>query len=303
MRHYEGCTLCPRMCGADRVNGKTGVCRAGALPRVAHSMLHMWEEPSISGKNGSGTVFFSGCPLGCVYCQNSKISRDYVGAEYDSSALSALFLRLQEEGAHNINLVTATHFVPHVIEAVSMARERGLSVPIVYNTSGYERTETIDMLGGTADIYLTDIRYAQAKTASAYSRAADYPDVAWQALAHMVAQTGMPVLDEAGMMRRGVIVRLLLLPGHLIEAKQILRRVYSTYGDGVYISLMSQYTPTREAALADSILGRRVKAYEYASLVEYARTIGVSLAYTQEGSAAEESFIPHFEPEKMEKSL
>ena len=286
------------MCGADRGRGEYGLCRSGAFPHVAHTMLHMWEEPCISGTRGSGPVFFSGCPLGCVYCQNYKISGSYVGAEYDVRGLSDLFLSLEAQGAHNVNLVTATHFVPHVTAAVKLARSHGLSVPVVYNTSGYERVETLALLDGAVDIYLTDVRYASRTTSAKYSFAPDYPDVAWEALAQMVAQVGPPCLSDEGLMKRGVIVRILLLPGHLIEAKKILRRVYRTYGDDVYISLMSQYTPTARAAEADPLLGRRVTAYEYASLVQYARKLGVSLAYTQEGSAAEESFIPNFQPEK-----
>lgn len=298
MEHlYEKCTLCPRMCGADRLHGERGACRAGAVPRVAHTQLHMWEEPCISGERGSGTVFFSGCPLGCVYCQNYKISGSYIGAEYDSARLADLFASFSLQGAHNVNLVTATHFAPHVAAAVSLARERGFSLPVVYNTSGYERRETLALLSDKIDVYLTDVRYASHATAAAYSAAADYPEVAWQALAQMVDAAGSPRLDAAGMMTRGVIVRLLLLPGHLIEAKQILQRVYRTYGDKVYVSLMSQYTPTPRAAQRDPLLGRRVTAYEYASLVRYAEALGVTMAYTQEGSAAEESFIPDFRPE------
>lgn len=289
--------LCPRMCGADRLHGAYGACHAGWLPRVAHTMLHMWEEPCISGKNGSGTVFFSGCPLGCVYCQNYKISRGYNGAEYDPASLSKLFLRLQAQGAHNINLVTATHFLPHVVSAVKLSRDGGLSVPVVYNTSGYERTEAVLRLRGTVDVYLTDFKYASSKTAAAYSFAPDYPDVASLALAEMVKAVGVPRFDADGMMIRGVIVRLLLLPGHLVEAKRILRTLYTEYGDQIYISLMSQYTPTGEGRAVSPRLGRRVSAYEYASLVRYAENLGLTQAYIQEGGAAEESFIPDFRSE------
>lgn len=299
MREYTSCTLCPRTCRVDRTDGGVGVCRSGALPRVAHVMLHRWEEPCISGKNGSGAVFFSGCPLGCVYCQNKEISRGYVGAEYDSPRLAALFLSLQDQGAHNVNLVTATHYAPHVISAVSLAREGGLSIPVVYNTSGYERAERIDALKGTVDVYLTDVRYAFAKSAGRYSAAPDYPRVAMDALAAMVAQKGEPRFDRDGVMQSGVIVRLLLLPGHLIEAKRILRDVYRTYGDGVYISLMSQYTPMSGVEEKHPELARRVTPYEYASLIGYAQELGVRNAYTQEREAAKESFIPAFGTQKL----
>ena len=295
---YRHCTLCPRACGVDRTSGKAGVCHIDATCLVAHSMLHAWEEPCLSGTRGSGTVFFSGCPLGCVYCQNHAISRGRVGKPYTQSELAALFLSLEAQGAHNVNLVTAQHFLPHVCEVISRAKEKGLSVPIVYNTSGYESVESLKMLTGLVDIYLTDFRYLRADTAKKYSSAPDYPTVSERALAEMVAQTGAPVFDGEGMMTRGTLVRLLLLPSHLIEAKQILRRVYTAYGDRVYISLMSQYTPTAEAAAHAPALGRRVSAREYASFVAYARTLGVTQAFVQEGSAASESFIPDFNAKK-----
>ena len=299
MREYTSCTLCPRMCGIDRTQGRIGACRAGALPRVAHTMLHHWEEPCISGKNGSGAVFFSGCPLGCVYCQNKEISRGYVGAEYDSAALAALFLNLQSQGAHNINLVTATHHAPHVIAAVRSARDGGLSVPVVYNTSGYESVERIRALKDTVDVYLTDVRYSTSESAEKYSAAPDYPHVAMEALAEMVSQKGAARFDDEGMIQSGVVVRLLLLPGHLIEAKRILRDVYRIVGDSVYISLMSQYTPVQGIESKYPALARRVTPYEYASLVEYAQRLGVVNAYTQEREAAKESYIPAFGTQKL----
>ncbi|MBE6655294.1 MAG: radical SAM protein [Ruminococcaceae bacterium] len=291
---YKMCTLCPRACGVDRTEGALGRCRSGEIPRIAHVMLHHWEEPCISGTRGSGTVFFSGCPLGCVYCQNHQISRGYIGAEHNADSLSELFLSLEKKGAHNVNLVTATHYIPHVAEAISKAREAGLSIPVVYNTSGYETEEALSLLEGLVDIYLTDVRYHNTQTASLYSAAPDYPHVATAALSAMQKQVGAPVLDGEGLMKKGVIVRLLLLPGHLIEAKQILKDVYRAHGDGVYISLMSQYTPSPTVAEKYPALSRTVTPYEYASLVEYARSLGVTRAFTQEGSSASESFIPPF---------
>ena len=295
---YRACTLCPRGCRVDRTGGVVGVCRAEASPRVAHTMLHMWEEPCISGKNGSGTVFFSGCPLGCVYCQNRDISQTYIGAEHDEKALADLFLSIEATGAHNVNLVTATHHIPHIAEAISIARARGLSVPIVYNTSGYERVSSLAMLSGLVDVYLTDLRYKNERTARTYSHAPDYPPVAMRALEEMVRQTGDARFDGEGMMQSGVIVRILLLPHHLIEAKQILRDVYSAFGNSVYISLMSQYTPVGDVGERFPKLARRVTPYEYASFVDFARTLGVTHAFTQEGESASESFIPPFCAEK-----
>ena len=294
MKKYSPCTLCPRACLADRAMGKTGACHSTATPIVAHTMLHFWEEPCLSGTNGSGTVFFSGCPLGCIYCQNEKISRGGVGKECSAEDLSSLYLSLEEQGAHNVNLVTAVHYAPHVISSVALARGKGLSVPIIYNTSGYESVDTLRTLESAVDVYLTDFRYARSETARAYSFAADYPTVAKAALAEMVRQKPKPVLDEKGRMTSGVIVRILLLPTHLIEAKMILKSVFEAYGDSVYISLMSQYTPTKETRKYPN-LSRCVSAAEYNSFVEYAQALGIKNAFTQEGSAASESFIPNFE--------
>lgn len=294
LEQYRFCNLCPRKCGVDRTQDKRGRCHAGMVPRVAHTMLHAWEEPCLSGTKGSGTVFFSGCSLGCIYCQNKEISDKYCGAECDEDALAELFLSLEEKGAHNVNLVTGAHHIPHIKEAVFKARNRGLSVPVIYNTSGYELPESLDMLAGTVDVYLTDFRYHNPKTAALYSSAPDYPDIAKSALDVMVKQIGAPAFDRDGLMKKGVIVRLLLLPGHLIEAKQILKDVFGTHGDSVYISLMSQYTPRAGIAERFPQLSRTVSPYEYASLIAYARKLGVINAFTQEGSSASESFIPPF---------
>ena len=298
---YRTCMLCPRACGVDRTLGASGRCHAGSVPHVAHVMLHQWEEPCISGANGSGTVFFSGCPLGCVYCQNFEISGGYSGAEYSEDRLADLFLSLEQRGAHNVNLVTACHHIPHVAAAIREARAKGLSVPIVYNTSGYESRDSLSKLQDLVDIYLTDIRYHNSRTAKAYSKAPDYPEIAMKALKTMMEQVGEPQISEDGLMKKGVIVRLLLLPGHLIEAKQVLRDVYHTYGDSVYISHMSQYTPTEHVKDIFPKLSRRLTAYEYASFVDYARSLGVRFAFTQEGSSASESFIPPFSLENSAK--
>ena len=295
LSEYRHCMLCPRHCGADRTAGERGFCGAADRPRVAHSMLHRWEEPFLSGKRGSGTVFFAGCPLGCVYCQNRSILSAETGEATDADGLAALYLSLEKQGAHNINLVTAAHYAAHIPPSVHTAREKGLSVPVVYNSSGYEEPATLALLSGSVDIYLPDFRYISAKTAARYSAAPEYPAVARRALAAMVNQTGAPVFGPDGMMKRGTVVRLLLLPGHLIEAKKILGEIYSSYGDAVYISLMSQYTPMPGLAGFPE-LTRPVSAYEYASFVEYACTLGVKNALVQEGSAASESFIPAFLP-------
>lgn len=289
---YASCRLCPRNCGVARDKGETGVCGMDATPYIAHTMLHMWEEPFLSGTRGSGTVFFAGCSLGCVYCQNKAISRGKVGTPMDAQSLSYLFLSVEEKGAHNLNLVTATHFLPTVREALFLAKEKGFALPVVYNTSGYETTENVASLDGLVDIFLTDLRYARRETAARYSFADNYPAVARAALAQMVKQTGAPKIDENGLLLRGTVVRLLLLPSHLIEAKMNLKHLYDTYGDDVYVSLMRQYTPMEGVAPP---LDRPVSDREYLSFVQYAEKLGVKNAFTQEKGAIGESFIPAFE--------
>ena len=291
---YEACALCPRACGVNRVSGERGRCHASSLAHVAHTMLHKWEEPCLVGEKGSGTVFFSGCNLGCLYCQNAAISQKEMGRPYTPSALAGLFLSLEEKGAANINLVTAAHYLPSVISAIRIAKSEGLSLPIVYNTSGYESVASLRLLDGLVDIYLTDMRYSTAKTAEEYSAAPDYPRVALSALAEMVRQTGRLGYDENGLLQKGTIVRFLLLPSHLIEAKQCVKRVHSLYKDTVIYSLMSQYTPMKQVS-EHPVLSKKVSPYSYASFVCFAEQLGIENAYVQEGSAASESFIPAFE--------
>lgn len=292
MSLYESCTLCPRECGVNRFN-TAGFCGEGAALTAARAALHMWEEPPISGTNGSGTVFFCGCNLKCVYCQNYSIAHNKGGKEITSDKLSDIFLSLQQKGAHNINLVTPTHFVPHIIQGVKQAKEKGLNLPIVYNTSGYEKPETIKLLSSFVDIFLTDFKYIKPETAQKYSNAKNYPHYAKAALAEMVKIAPKPIIEK-GVMKKGVIVRHLLLPGHLIEAKMIVKYIYQTYGDNVYISLMNQYTPVREHKDCPN-LNRTVTDYEYKSLIDYATHLGIKTAFVQKGETAKESFIPSFD--------
>ena len=295
----QGCRLCPRNCGADRKNGQAGVCGvSGRGILCARAALHMWEEPCISGSSGSGTVFFSGCPLRCVYCQNRPIARAERGTVISVKRLAEIFLELQEQRAANINLVTPTHYTPEIIEAVKEARKNGLSVPVVYNCGGYEKAETLKMLEGIVDVYLTDFKYMEPDAAARYSGAADYPETAKAALAEMVRQTGRAVFDASGMMKRGVIVRHLLLPGHVGNAKAVVRYIYETYGDLVWISLMNQYTPlpwVRDFPELDRTVTKR----EYERLVDYAVSLGVENGFIQEGETAAESFIPPFDCEGL----
>ena len=301
------CRLCPRDCRADRENGRRGFCGvAGNNIKCARAALHLWEEPCISGNTGSGAVFFSGCPLRCVYCQNRDIAGADRGLEITEARLAEIFLELEEQGAANINLVTPTHYTPEILRAATRAREQGLTLPMVYNCSGYEKVSTLKMLEGIVDIYLTDFKYMDTEAAKAYTHAPDYPEVAKAALAEMVRQTGAAVFDEEGMMKRGVIVRHLLLPNHLKNAKGVVKYVYETYGDRVYLSLMNQYTPL-PGMEAYPELNRRVTKREYDRLLDYALSLGVENAFIQEGETAKESFIPAFDcrgvlPEQENKS-
>ena len=289
------CNLCPRNCGADRINGKKGFCGETSTVKVARAALHYWEEPCISGEKGSGTVFFTGCTLRCVFCQNHNISDGSVGKEISVERLAEIFMELQEQGANNINLVTPTHFVPQIIEALKMAKAQGMKLPVVYNTSGYETVETLKQLEGYVDIYLPDFKYLDKQHAKKYSMAEDYPEVARKAIEEMVRQTGPVQFDENGMIRKGVIVRHLLLPGCLNDAKNVVKYLFETYGKDIYMSLMSQYTPLESLDKERyPELNRKVSQKSYDWLVDYAIELGVEQAFIQEGDVAEESFIPPF---------
>lgn len=291
MKNYNNCKLCPRNCGINRYK-KTGFCGEGAALSVTRAALHMWEEPPISGTNGSGTVFFRGCSLKCIYCQNYSIAHNEGGKEISLDELSEIFLSLEKKGAHNINLVTPTHFVPHIVDGVKIAKDNGLTIPVVYNTSGYEKKETVALLKDTVDIFLTDFKYIKNETAKKYSAAPDYTDFAKEALSGMVKISPEP-LFENGLMKKGVIVRVLLLPEHLIETKMIVKYLYETYGNNIYISLMNQYTPIKKHKYEN--LNRTVTDYEYKSLVDYAVSLGLKNAFIQKGGTAKESFIPEFD--------
>lgn len=289
------CTLCPRECHVNRLGGERGYCRETAELVAARAALHMWEETCISGKRGSGTVFFSGCNMGCIFCQNHSISSAKAGKVITAERLAQIFLELQEQGAGNINLVTPTHYVLQIIEAIELARKWGMSLPVVYNTGGYEKTETLRMLRGYVDIYLPDFKYMDEELARACSNAPDYPFYAKQALAEMYAQTGGFKIDaRTGMLRSGIIVRHLVLPGHVKDSREVIRYLYETYGDEIMISIMSQYTPVPRVS-SHPLLGRKVTKREYAKVVDYALEIGVECGFIQEGGAALESFIPEFD--------
>ena len=357
---YAECMLCPRRCKVDRVYGKTGVCSQSASMRIARVAPHFWEEPCISGTGGSGAVFFAGCSLRCSYCQNSKISRGGTncGTEISVSQLADRFLRLQEQGVHNINLVTASQFAPSVIRAVEQAKKAGLILPVVWNTSGYESLETLGMLDGLIDIYLPDCKYVSAHLSGTYSGVPDYFEVCASAVQEMVRQTGPPLFREQGkqadsrvkaqesgaaerirvscsqmsdeldaaaynartaqgeeyegpLMVRGTIIRHLALPGGGADSRRVLKYLYETFGDTVYISLMAQYTPPASLRAVSPVaelrgknafgaeenceLDRRLREEEYEELVQYALDLGIENAFLQSLETADESFIPEWD--------
>ena len=296
MNKYENCLLCPRKCGINRSTGQTGVCGVSSEIKVARAALHYWEEPCISGKRGSGAVFFSGCSLHCVFCQNREISDGKAGKVISKERLSDIFMELADKGANNINLVTPGQYIPDIVWAVNDAKSRGMKLPIIYNTSGYENETELKLLEGIVDVYLPDFKYMDSTLSARYSRAKDYPSVAKQALSEMVRQQPDVVIDDAtGLIQKGVIVRQLLLPGHVNDAKAVLKYLYDTYHDHVYISMMSQFTPI---ALKDyPEINRTVTRREYERLVDYALEIGITNAFIQEGDVAKDSFIPAFDCE------
>lgn len=296
MNKYENCLLCPRKCGINRRTGQTGVCGVSSEIKVARAALHYWEEPCISGKRGSGAVFFSGCSLHCVFCQNREISDGKEGKVISKARLSDIFMELAGKGANNINLVTPGQYIPDIVWAVNDAKSRGMKLPIIYNTSGYENVTELKLLEDIVDVYLPDFKYMDSTLSARYSRAKDYPSVAKQALSEMVRQQPDVVIDDAtGLIQKGVIVRQLLLPGHVNDAKAVLKYLYDTYHDHVYISMMSQFTPI---ALKDyPEINRTVTKREYERLVNYALEIGITNAFIQEGDVAKDSFIPAFDCE------
>ena len=324
----EQCRLCGRRCGINRTI-RAGRCGMTERVYAARAALHMWEEPCISGREGSGTVFFTGCPLGCVFCQNREIalgrrqtsqrsmasafgvrvsedsvfeasenigSRDEtIGVPLTEEQLAETFLDLEGQCANNINLVTPTHFVPQIIRAVRIARARGLAIPIVYNTGSYETEETVRSLEGTVDVFLPDLKFMDPEISDRYAKAPDYFEVAERAIRGMVEIAGQPTFDERGMMKRGVIVRHMVLPGHTKDSKRIIGYLHETYGEKIYVSIMNQYTPMPGIGDEFPELARRVTKREYGRVVDYAIELGMENVFIQEGPTAAESFIPDFD--------
>lgn len=306
---YRHCSLCPRECGVDRTQGSTGICRSDDTPKVARVSLHMWEEPPISGSSGSGMIFFSGCSLGCIYCQNHLISRSSVGERFDEVRLADAMLSLQDQNAMNVNLVTPTHFAPTIRKAITLAKKEGLRIPIVWNTSGYEKMSCIQSNDGLIDIYLSDVKYAENDLAYRYSSAKGYLDHTLNSIDAMLESVGEPTFDTFGKDRRmikGIIVRHMVLPGEINDSKKVLDALFARYGNSILYSIMNQYTPVLKT-LADanddeassalkrfSNLGRSVSAEEYEAVLDYADSIGIEDYFWQDGESCKESFIPDF---------
>lgn len=289
LNYYKNCVLCPRECGVDR-SENLGYCGMSDKLYAAKAYLHKWEEPCISGEKGSGTVFFTGCNLKCVYCQNRDIALGKAGYEITGERLGEIFLELQNKGAHNINLVTPTHYLRHIIEALDFTRSK-LSIPVVYNCGGYEKEEIIRKLDGYVDVYMPDFKYMDAALAQKYSSAPDYPQRAMEAIDEMVTQNPACRFDDNGIMKRGVLVRHLVLPGHIEDSKRIVKYLYEKYGNNIYMSIMNQYTPM-EGMESYPELNRKVSDEEYEDVLDFAEKIGVENAFIQEGGTVSESFIP-----------
>ena len=292
----QDCSLCPRQCHVNRISGKKGYCGMGSSIRAARAALHMWEEPCISGEKGSGAVFFSGCGLRCCFCQNRDIAIGDRGKEVSVERLADIFLELEQKGAANLNLVTGAHYVPQIIHALELARKKGCKLPVVYNSSGYEKVEALKLLEGYVDVYLPDMKYMDAKLAADFSHAPDYPEVAENAIREMVRQTGACVFGAEGYIRKGTIVRHLILPGHTKNSIAVLQYLHETYGDNIMISMMNQFTPVWKQEKFPE-LNRKVTKREYEKVLNIALELGIENGYFQEGETAKESFIPAFDEE------
>ena len=300
---YAACELCPRRCGAKRSDGERGFCGANSTLRIARAALHFWEEPPISGEAGSGAIFFSGCPLRCMFCQNHEISSGGFGLDVSESRLAMMMLELEGQGALNINLVTPLHFAPQVRDAIRDAREAGLSIPIVCNTSGYERADIVRAMADVIDIWLTDYKYASSSLSRSLSGAMDYPDVASSALGEMVASVdsaGGRALGSDGTMLRGIIVRHLVLPGHVDDSRAVLDRVWQLAGNSVDLSVMNQYTPNEACRSMGGDLARSVTDDEYESVLDHADDLGFERMWWQQGGTVSESFVPAFDATGVE---
>lgn len=294
MNDFNHCRLCPRNCSVDRTAGKLGYCMSSSSMRAALASVHQWEEPPISGTNGSGTIFFSGCNLRCVFCQNYVISSENKGREISVDRLAQIMLEQQERGVHNINLVTAVQFVPLIIKSIELSKRNGLAIPIIYNSSGYENVETIQMLEGLIDIYLPDIKYCSSELSKKYSNASDYFKYASKAVLEMNRQTGQNKFDQNGLLKSGLMIRHMVLPGCKEDSFKILDWIKEQLGTDIYVSLLNQYTPTYHADQYKEI-NRRLMSLEYTRVLDHFFEIGLKNGYMQQKTSASDAYIPLFD--------
>ena len=293
LEKLESCEACPFKCKVNRLAGQIGRCKCNDKIKIDLYSLHYFEEPCISGKEGSGTVFFSNCNLNCIYCQNYKISQEGKGNEITVEELANIFLKQQESGANNINLVTPTMYVYQIIEAIKIAKSKGLTLPIIYNTNGYENVETIRELKGYVDIYLPDLKYYSDELAIKYSKAPNYFHIATNSILEMINQVGTPKFDSNGIMKKGVIIRHLVLPGHIQNSKHILKWLKENVDKKAYVSVMAQYFPTYKAK-NDKYLNRKLNNKEYRDIENYLYTLDIENGYIQELGKHEEEYVPKF---------
>ena len=293
MKELNSCTICPHNCKINRNNGQIGRCRSGDKVKIALASVHNYEEPCISGKNGSGTIFFSNCNLSCIYCQNYKISQLGKGYELSVEELANIMLKQQEKGVNNINLVTPTMYVYQIIEAIKIARKRGLKIPIIYNTNGYENVKTIQDLNGYVDIYLRDLKYYSNEISKKYSKIDNYFKYATEAIKEMYKQVGSPIFDENGIIKKGLIIRHLVLPNHLQNSKHILKWIKENMPEDTYVSVMAQYFPTYKAK-EDNLINRKLNKKEYREIEEFLYTLNLENGYMQELGEHEEEYVPNF---------
>ncbi len=293
LEELKKCEICPHKCGINRLNGQLGRGKCNDKIKIALSSLHHFEEPCISGSNGSGTIFFSNCNLNCIYCQNYKISQEGKGEYISISELASLFLEQQNNGAHNINLVTPTPYAYQIIEAIKIARSKGLNIPIIYNTNSYENLETLKALEGYVDVYLPDLKYYSNELSIKYSKVDNYFSTATKAILEMIRQVSMPIFDDNGLIKKGVIIRHLILPGHIQNSKHILKWLKENVDNKAYISIMAQYFPTYKAK-NDGIIDRKLTNKEYKEIEQFLYTLDFKNGYLQELGKHEEEYVPKF---------
>ncbi len=291
---YRKCRICPHKCNINRNEGKIGRCKAGSKVKIALYSTHNFEEPCISGKNGSGTVFFSNCNLNCIYCQNYEISQLGTGKEISTDELAKIFIKQQENNVENINLVTPTSYIPQIKKTIKIARKNGLKLPIVYNTNSYENVETLEQLEGYIDIYLPDLKYAENNLAKKYSKVNNYFEIATSAIKEMVRQVGIPKLNENGILEKGVVVRHLVLPNHIENSKKVLKWLHNNLPKETYISVMAQYFPTYKAK-EDNEINRKLTKEEWQQIEDYIEELGIENGYVQELGEHEEEYVPRWE--------